>query len=262
LHRAVYWIAYLVEESAGGPFTIAPGCVGSRAGGRCTLAEFLLHLWEPKDDPVRNGVGFGDTTRPTSFVSPNYLDSVEDPDKMNEAQYKKLFNAIGAARTNTGFAITWNVNPANLNGAATYEAALARSTTPIKNFIDNTKIEDMTKKQKRLLKMAKTAVTVNVQLRQKAFEVYRLGRRGGLETVLGVRPETKRVTVAGDMNSLSYDTVDIDETLKQHGMTRAIFDADHATWVGSTVTGQEHHNALVAAEVTQTNFGCGIPDDA
>lgn len=44
--RALEYLDYLAEEELGGPFSISPNCKGSRAGGRCTLAEFLLYNWK------------------------------------------------------------------------------------------------------------------------------------------------------------------------------------------------------------------------
>jgi hypothetical protein len=46
----VYWANYLAEEEyilasgATRQYTIAPGCTGSRAGGRCNFAELLLYI--------------------------------------------------------------------------------------------------------------------------------------------------------------------------------------------------------------------------
>jgi len=43
MYRVLEYIDYLAEEELDEPFTISSDGKGSRAGGRCTLAEFLLH---------------------------------------------------------------------------------------------------------------------------------------------------------------------------------------------------------------------------
>ncbi|KAK8087734.1 hypothetical protein PG997_002695 [Apiospora hydei] len=61
VERALEYLDYLAEEeydpgSGKRQYTISPGCVGSRPGGRCTLSEFLLYNWQgPSNTPSPKG---------------------------------------------------------------------------------------------------------------------------------------------------------------------------------------------------------------
>ncbi|KAF5977331.1 hypothetical protein FCOIX_6598 [Fusarium coicis] len=126
--RMLYWSAYLCEEQTkildpSYEYTVAPGCVTKiPTRNRCTLDEFLVHLWAPKHDSNPPDTGKPDTMT----VSTN----IEDlPGK----SFNQFEGALSNARFDTGLPVDGNVDTSKLYpGATDYYDALSKMGKPIR----------------------------------------------------------------------------------------------------------------------------------
>lgn len=154
--RALYYIAYLAEEEYNVPdgetrsYTIAPGCQDSRAVkgvNRCTLKEFLLHIWGKRGDEL---------TAPKKFV--HFSTMAEDVTTENISQ---LVLKINDARTDTKDArgasgkITGNTDDSKLRpSGGDYFDILGEVGGPINNLASSSRL---TKRQRRIVERGKHA---------------------------------------------------------------------------------------------------------
>ncbi|KAH6997386.1 hypothetical protein EDB80DRAFT_149379 [Ilyonectria destructans] len=124
--RMLYWSAYICEEVAKSidptyEYTVAPGCSGIRAGHRCTLDEFLLHIWAEKKD-----------ANPPDTEEPTRMEVSTGIEEYPGLSFNQFEGRINNAVFNTGFKVDGNVNTAKLYpGATDYYDALSKMGRPI-----------------------------------------------------------------------------------------------------------------------------------
>ncbi|KAF7556241.1 hypothetical protein G7046_g6339 [Stylonectria norvegica] len=129
--RMLYWMAYVCEGETKSvdpsySYTIAPECVGKSSSGRCSLDEFLVHIWAPKGD---DNARFPDTVRPTGLKTPIGL--MGCPPR----NFNRFEGLLGNSKFNTKAPIDGNVNTARLYpGATDYYDALSKMGGPMEAF--------------------------------------------------------------------------------------------------------------------------------
>ncbi|KAH8800172.1 hypothetical protein F5884DRAFT_904877 [Xylogone sp. PMI_703] len=269
--RTLYYIAYIAEEvSAPNGFTIAPGCLGSRPGNRCTLDEFLLYLW--KEQPTA-----GDTTKPTGFQTKGKQTKntgilgkagAQSPDDLAKLSIDNIWNKVNGARFDTGKAVTGNSDASKLlpNLAdADYYSALAKCSAPIA-LAEKTLGNAATSANKQLFKLGKNAASVVNTLRWEDMESFRLTflKNNPALKEAGVVIQTKSTPTG--LKGRSFDMIDVAGTVKKYeasvpNVAQLITDANNK-WKGVTdatsgkMVNAEHLKAVAAAEVAARACGC------
>jgi hypothetical protein len=240
-----------LSEDITGERTVAPGCAGTLAGGRCTLSQFLEHIWKPQAD-------IKDITRPTVNIP-----GTDGPADINKLNFDQLFGKINSYRTNTGFGITGNSEATRLIGAADYYEGLSKIGLPIEKAISNT--PNPTKQQAKLFGLAKSAATAVQQLRWKDMETFRLGKNGmASDKYLGLVPETRTVST-GVKGQPDFKTLDSAATVskyeKDHPDIRDNLKAAMAKFAVNDKA-KDHFKAIGAASSARWSCGCALPMSA
>ena len=164
-YRALEYLDYLAEEELGGPFTISPNCKGSRAGGRCTLAEFLLYNWKGNSK-----------TPPTAYKLWPSIPS--DPTTLSiKALVDKLVTAEFDVATKRGvhFKPVTNIDPAKIFPSTPqldYFDLLTKSGSRLGAL--KAKSGTPTNSQNRLVKLGEDAAEAVHELRYEDNEKFRI----------------------------------------------------------------------------------------
>ena len=222
--------------------------MGTLAGGRCTLSQFLEYIWKEQVD-------IKDVTRPTVNIP-----GTDGPADINKLNIEQLFGKINSYRTSTGFGITGNSDATRLIGAADFYEGLSKIGRPIGNAMDKT--PNPTKQQAKLFGLAKSAATAVHQLRMKDMEIYRLGKNGmASDRYLGLVPETKTAST-GIRGQLDFKTLDSDATIskyeKDHPDIRDKLTAAMAQFADNDKA-KNHVKAIYAAISARSSCGCDVP---
>ncbi|KAF4953092.1 hypothetical protein FGADI_6242 [Fusarium gaditjirri] len=228
--RMLYWMAYMCEEQTkifdpSYEYTVAPGCVGSRNNGRCSLDELLIHIWAKKTDTDKP-----DIVRPNSMETSTKI--IDVPDKT----FNQFEGALNRAKFNTNFAVDGNVDTAKLYpGATDYYDALSKMGRPIgalgaeiaKKKAENPNYKARAKVEK-ALKFGKSSAAYVFALRRKNMDGFRAtflrqklsvpdaGLRGGFMPVFTNIDTAKTVGVGKEQTPESIPAIDFDATISAY----------------------------------------------
>ncbi|KAF5626094.1 hypothetical protein F52700_8809 [Fusarium sp. NRRL 52700] len=225
--RMLYWSAYLCEEQTkildpSYEYTVAPGCITKiPTRTRCTLDEFLVHLWAPKHDSNPP-----DTERPDKMAVSTKIKDL--PGK----SFNQFEGALNNARFDTGFPVDGNVDTSKLYpGATDYYDALSKMGKPIQavsSAFDNAKANNpslkLSNKIKNPWELGKDCAAYVFALRRKDMDVYRAtflreklrtpaGLHGGFAPIFTNIKTAKMVQ--GDTPE-SIHAIDFDETISSY----------------------------------------------
>ncbi|KAF4473148.1 hypothetical protein FAGAP_13424 [Fusarium agapanthi] len=225
--RMLYWSAYLCEEKTkildpSYEYTVAPGCITKDPKRtRCTLDEFLIHLWAPKHDSNPP-----DTQRPDDMaVSTNIKDL---PGK----SFNQFEGALNNARFDTNHPVDGNVDTSKLYpGATDYYDALSKMGKPIQDLSSafmNAKANGpslkMSNKIEKSWLLGKNCAAYVFALRRKDMDVCRAtflreklrtppGLHGGF-TPIFTNIETAKMVQGGTPELI--EAIDFDETISSY----------------------------------------------
>lgn len=163
--RALEYLDYLAEEELGETFTISPNCKGSRAGGRCTLSEFLLYNWKgnSKTPPTKYKLWPNIPSDPTTL-------SIKDlVDKLVTAEFDI------ATKKGVHFKPITNIEPTKLfpsTPQSDYFDLLAKSGSRLGAL--KAKSGALTNDQDRLVKLGEDASEAVHELRYEDNEKFRI----------------------------------------------------------------------------------------
>jgi hypothetical protein len=259
--RVLYYMNYLAEEEyvvadgATRTFNIAPGCTGSRAGGRCTFAEFMLYTWTG----VANQVPV-EANRPTGYDPATWNAILDSPEDHSVAD---LANALTSVHTNkltkkggpsfiTGF--TWPDSLWPSTPAGDYFTIMAQMGEKLNQLKVSLGTSPPTELQSKILSLGKDAAQSVVELR---FQVFEKSRLPALEATLGYKPSTKTYTIGAGFGT-DFEVLDVVKNEIDHpGSTAAVNKAvtDYATSSKSAVS---HLSAIESAKTGGMGIGCAF----
>ncbi|KAK4183782.1 hypothetical protein QBC35DRAFT_467026 [Podospora australis] len=279
--RAIYYMTYLQEEVYGvnnaAAYQVAPNCKGTRDGflgqkNRCTLIEFLNHIWaqkandanDVKPDPARltGTKGLEDVRQLTADKIGSYI--------MGAQQTKPG----GGTEPVTKMGYYGEVDPGKLlRGATSYWDALGRfglvsneAKRRAEELKRNGGLDDKKFAQfEKWNTQAKEATNTAVALRQQVIWEFQWSHVSDMKAKIGVEPVKTKVTSTAKWGGqvISWDTIAVDKTIEkiqtELGLNKVDatkrFDAGWAALQADTNTA-EHISSLEAVKRIQRNLGC------
>ncbi|KAK6535515.1 hypothetical protein TWF694_001970 [Orbilia ellipsospora] len=258
IERVLYWYSYVAEteQFASNPataaYTIAPGCVGSRAGGRCNLYELLSYLWhpEPLQDPIID--------RPTPADLQAEFESGKSPldptnehnwpprdiyTKINQYKINQISNPPGK-KPNAIINLTRSVDANRLfTGSSGFYEALSRAGGPINTLdADNKALlnahEPVSQYRLDIVSRGQTSADLGRFLRSSDFEKYRFpvptaknpdpeSLEKAVRALMGddtIRVRTRLIPTVPDTGKFGFQTfqsLDVDATVNNYAGDQA-----------------------------------------
>jgi hypothetical protein len=244
---------YVVEDGATRIFNIAPGCTGSRAGGRCNFAQFMLYTWTG----VANQVPV-EINRPTGYVADTWNSILDSPEDNSIAD---MCNALTSVHTNK---LTRRGGPTFITGF-TWPDALWPSTPPGDYFtimaqmgekLNQLKVSlgtsPPTELQSKIMSQGKDSAQSVVELR---FQVFEASRLTALEATLGYRPSTKTYTIGAGFG-VEFEMLDVVQNEIDHPGSTAAVNAAVAAYATSNNKVIQHLTAIESAKTGGMGIGC------
>ncbi|KAI9700938.1 MAG: hypothetical protein M1820_006583 [Bogoriella megaspora] len=247
--RVLYYYAYLAEELLGGTYTVAPGCVGRRPGGRCNLNEFLEHIWYPYEDGTRK-----DDTPPKK-ISVFKKNDPKDFTKMSILQAQaRISNYIDPV---TDERITWNIDPQKLlPGSSTFQEVLSKIGAPI-GALDETKSDDA----KRIKQNGQDAARLLKDLRESDAQSFL--RNFILKDMNMGKGDLIMRPGRNTLNGAKVDLIDVDATINSYTVDhenpllfRTEFEQSLVEAMRTNEKAREHAAVIAAADEAERGAGC------
>ncbi|KAI9686684.1 MAG: hypothetical protein M1820_010579 [Bogoriella megaspora] len=158
----MFYSAYICEEIMQSRYTIAPGCTGTREGGRCNFNEFMKYIWAPFPEK-------GDTVRPdVKVIRQNTV--FETAKLALIIQNMDSYKPVGMSKPITGKVDVSRIAP----GSHDYYAAMrdcGTVMTRMRSFYDTMGDDNVNKAtSKNLLARAKEAANMVVDQRAREMD--------------------------------------------------------------------------------------------
>ncbi|KAH8892261.1 hypothetical protein GQ53DRAFT_864136 [Thozetella sp. PMI_491] len=221
--RVLIYTAYLAEEMlhSADPayiYTIAPGCLGTRAG-RCNLDELIEHIYAPTMNAAP-----GSFTTPS--MEPGKTTGIENPvPRVSQLDnFKFVFEKVNQARFNingklvkvNGWTFNSNLCPDIIGAGGDYYEILANMGTKISAARD-ARGTHISADEAKILDLGKLSSKITTELRWKDTEPFRI-KAFNADTSLGVVVETKQIKSSFTAGR-DFSVIDVEATINKYQAT-------------------------------------------